>query len=162
MTEGSRGRHVVVFGGAGYIGSHLCRQLLAAGWRVTAFDRLLFGEHGVADLKGDTHFTLCRGDLRNLAEVSAVLETARRDKHSASAEDQASSVDVEETALSETKTSTGQRLKSTFANNDEVVETDRALSSGPGDAVSGEPRDQAELEAASAARKSSSSSPRLS
>ena len=74
MTEGGRGRHVVVFGGAGYIGSHLCRQLLAAGWRVTAFDRLLFGEHGVADLKGDAHFTLCRGDLRNLAEVSAVLE----------------------------------------------------------------------------------------
>jgi nucleoside-diphosphate-sugar epimerase len=74
MTEAGQGRHVVVFGGAGYIGSALCRQLLKAGWRVTAFDRLLFGEHGVEELKAESGFTLHRGDLRQLSEVSAVLE----------------------------------------------------------------------------------------
>jgi nucleoside-diphosphate-sugar epimerase len=74
MDEPDVQGHVVVFGGAGYIGSVLCRQLLEEGWRVTAFDRLLFGEHGVADLKANANFTLCRGDLRNLEDVSGVLQ----------------------------------------------------------------------------------------
>lgn len=36
-------RHAVVTGGAGYIGSLLCGELLRAGWRVTVLDDLLFG-----------------------------------------------------------------------------------------------------------------------
>lgn len=36
-------RHVLVTGGAGYIGSLLCGELLRAGWRVTVLDELLFG-----------------------------------------------------------------------------------------------------------------------
>lgn len=75
MIEMGMGRHVVVFGGAGYIGSSLCRQLLACGWRVTAFDYLLFGEHGIETLKGDAKFSLYRGDLRCLSDVSTVLQS---------------------------------------------------------------------------------------
>ena len=74
MAETGNGKHVVVFGGAGYIGSSLCRQLLDAGWRVTAFDRLLFGDHGIHELKQHAQFSLYCGDLRRLDEVSAVLQ----------------------------------------------------------------------------------------
>ncbi len=74
MVEAGKGRHVVVFGGAGYIGSALCRQLLARGWRVTVFDCLLFGEHGIEALKGDADISLYRGDLRCLNDVSTVLQ----------------------------------------------------------------------------------------
>jgi nucleoside-diphosphate-sugar epimerase len=74
MFEGGTGRHVVVFGGAGYIGSALCRQLLADGWRVTAFDLLLFGEHGIEELKKEANFTLLRGDLRNIDELSGIFQ----------------------------------------------------------------------------------------
>jgi dTDP-glucose 4,6-dehydratase len=33
-------RHAVVTGGAGFLGSHLCERLLAAGTRVTCIDDL--------------------------------------------------------------------------------------------------------------------------
>ena len=39
MTPG----HVLVTGGAGYIGSHTCLALLQAGWRVTVADNLSTG-----------------------------------------------------------------------------------------------------------------------
>lgn len=74
MVEVGKGRHVVVFGGAGYIGSALCRQLLENGWRVTAFDCLLFGEHGIEALKSKVGFSLFRGDMRCLNDVSTVLQ----------------------------------------------------------------------------------------
>lgn len=74
MGENIPKRHVVVFGGAGYLGSVLCRQLLDDGWRVTAFDRLLFGEDSIQDLKSNGDFTLFCGDLRKLDDVSAILQ----------------------------------------------------------------------------------------
>src|SRR4051794_27140622 len=36
-------KHIIVTGGAGFIGSHLCDTLLARGYRVTAVDNLLTG-----------------------------------------------------------------------------------------------------------------------
>ena len=74
MGPANEVKHVVVAGGAGYIGSVLSRQLLEAGYRVTVFDSLLFGEESVQELKASSDFTLVQGDLRHLEEVSAVLQ----------------------------------------------------------------------------------------
>ena len=67
-------KHVVVVGGAGYLGSVLVRQLLDTCVQVTAFEALLFSEEAVSDLKGNPRFTLFKGDLRNISALSAVLQ----------------------------------------------------------------------------------------
>ena len=43
---------VMVVGGAGYVGSVLCRELLTHGHEVRVLDSLLFGNRGIRDLEG--------------------------------------------------------------------------------------------------------------
>ncbi len=38
---------ILVTGGAGYVGSHLTRKLLARGHRVRVHDSLVYGNHGL-------------------------------------------------------------------------------------------------------------------
>jgi len=59
------GKRVVVFGGAGFVGSHLCERLLADGAaRVWAIDNLCTGSEGnVAALAKDARFELVRYDV---------------------------------------------------------------------------------------------------
>ncbi len=56
----------VVTGGAGFVGSHLCRALVDRGWRVIAVDNLLTGNRdNVSDLvaRGDECFVLVEHDV---------------------------------------------------------------------------------------------------
>ncbi|NLS97182.1 MAG: NAD(P)-dependent oxidoreductase [Planctomycetaceae bacterium] len=55
----------LVIGGAGYIGSALCRHLLERGHDVTVLDLLLFGREPLAALGGSEQFRLVQGDLRD-------------------------------------------------------------------------------------------------
>lgn len=59
-----QGATVLVTGGAGFIGSHLCERLLREGARVVAFDNLLTGrESNVAHLRERPSFTFMHGDV---------------------------------------------------------------------------------------------------
>ncbi|MEK9569176.1 MAG: SDR family oxidoreductase [Paracoccaceae bacterium] len=66
-------QHVLVTGGAGYAGSLLCPQLLASGYKVTAFDICYFGSDFLP--VNDPNFTLVEGDIRDTSKFKAALDS---------------------------------------------------------------------------------------
>ncbi len=66
---------VVVAGGAGFIGSHLCRALVARGDGVVCVDNLLTGEAGnVADLHDDARFEFVQHDVTTPLDLPAPID----------------------------------------------------------------------------------------
>ncbi|WP_225753525.1 UDP-glucuronic acid decarboxylase family protein [Actinotalea sp. Marseille-Q4924] len=69
-TDGGRTGRAVVTGGAGFLGSHLCTELLARGWEVVCLDNFLTGSPAnVAHLLGDERFQLVRCDVTDFIHV---------------------------------------------------------------------------------------------
>ncbi len=66
-------RRVLVIGGAGYIGSILCRDLLARGYSVRVLDALLYGKDAIELLEDHPRFELFQGDSRDIADVVAAM-----------------------------------------------------------------------------------------
>ncbi|EIE98174.1 UDP-glucuronic acid decarboxylase family protein [Saccharomonospora glauca] len=66
----SEGEHVVVIGGAGFLGSHVCERLLRYGYRVTCVDSLITGSaDNVSQLRHDRGFRFVELDVtRPLSE----------------------------------------------------------------------------------------------
>jgi dTDP-L-rhamnose 4-epimerase len=68
--------HVLITGGAGFIGRHVSDELLRRGYRVRVLDNLLGQVHGEVDrphgMNGDVE--LVRGDVRDGVAVSGVLD----------------------------------------------------------------------------------------
>lgn len=66
---------VLVTGAAGFLGSHLCDRLLAAGHRVIGMDNLVTGNpDNVAHLAGHKGFTLAQQDVSRYIEVSGPVD----------------------------------------------------------------------------------------
>ena len=69
------GAHVVVTGGAGFVGSHLCDRLLADGHQVTSLDNFVTGTPAnIAHLIGGPGFTCTRCDLTEFVHVPGPVE----------------------------------------------------------------------------------------
>jgi dTDP-glucose 4,6-dehydratase len=65
----------VVTGGAGFLGSHLCDRLLAAGCRVIALDNLLTGNpDNIAHLAGNQNFTFIRHDVTHFIYLAGPVD----------------------------------------------------------------------------------------
>ena len=76
MSATPSGRSVLVTGGAGFIGSHLCELLLAQGWEVFVLDDLSTGaEQNVAHLREDPGFHLI---VDSVLKSSVVNELVHR------------------------------------------------------------------------------------
>ena len=65
-----KGRHVLVTGGAGYIGSILCGELLRLGFRVTVIDNLLFGGNSLLAYLGHPAFAFHKADVREKIKMA--------------------------------------------------------------------------------------------
>lgn len=75
MNGGAGVRNILIVGGAGYIGSVLARELLAAGERVRVLDSLLYGNGAsIAALAEHPRFSFAHGDMRSPDDVRAALE----------------------------------------------------------------------------------------
>jgi nucleoside-diphosphate-sugar epimerase len=68
-----RHQHVLVTGGAGYVGSNLVPKLLAAGYGVTVLDLYLYDEQLFAAHKHNPKLKEVKGDLRDAAVVKKAL-----------------------------------------------------------------------------------------
>jgi nucleoside-diphosphate-sugar epimerase len=65
---------VLVTGGAGFIGSHLCRALLERGAQVVCVDNLITGTlENISDLAGRSGFVFAFGDMANRNAVETVV-----------------------------------------------------------------------------------------
>src|SRR5690606_25773647 len=61
--------HILVTGGAGFIGSNLCETLLNNGNEVTCLDNFATGKReNIDSLLSNPKFTLIEGDIRNLSD----------------------------------------------------------------------------------------------
>ena len=65
---------VLVTGGAGYVGSHLLRKMLQRGYRVRVLDSLLYGDQGILALRGNPHFELLKGDIRDRDQLARAVK----------------------------------------------------------------------------------------
>jgi len=68
--------HVLVTGGAGYIGSILVPALLARRHRVTVIDNMLYHQASLLDCCGDPALEVVRGDARDRDLIARSLKTA--------------------------------------------------------------------------------------
>ena len=68
-------RHVVITGGAGYIGSLLTSELLRANYRVTVLDSLLFGGESIVPFLHHPNFHFVKADV---TEPRAVRDALKR------------------------------------------------------------------------------------
>ena len=65
--------HVLVVGGAGYIGSVLTEQLLNAGYRVRILDLELFGSDSLMSMANNSRLEFQHGDFRNVEDAARAL-----------------------------------------------------------------------------------------
>lgn len=67
---------VLVTGGAGFIGSHLCRRLVKDGHEVVAIDNLSNGsKDNLNDVIKDTRFSLYEFDVNNPIKLRRVFDS---------------------------------------------------------------------------------------
>lgn len=68
-------RRVLITGGAGFIGSNLCEDLLECGNEVVCLDNFVTGHRkNVSDFHNNKNFRLIEGDIRNLSDCRKACE----------------------------------------------------------------------------------------
>ena len=65
--------HVLVTGGAGYVGSGLLRDLLSQGYYVTCVDKLMFGGESLLDIWHNDNFTFIKCDVNDWDAFNSIL-----------------------------------------------------------------------------------------
>ena len=72
-------KNVLVTGGAGYVGSGLCRVLLNDGYKVFCVDNLLFGGESILGIWHHPNFVFYKCDITKVDQLDRILEKTRYD-----------------------------------------------------------------------------------
>jgi len=75
---------IVVTGGAGYLGSGLCRRLLEENHEVKCLDNLIYGIEPIRPLLENKNFQLLEGDTRDMTTITTAINGAEAVIHLAS------------------------------------------------------------------------------
>ena len=67
-------KSVLIVGGAGYLGSMICKKLLEKGYFVRVLDNLMFGDKGITSMNGNENFELIKGDMRNVNDLVEAIK----------------------------------------------------------------------------------------
>jgi nucleoside-diphosphate-sugar epimerase len=70
------GQHILITGGAGYLGSIATARFLEAGHRVTVLDNLMYGQHSLFHLCADPRFQFVLGDARDERVLAPLVQEA--------------------------------------------------------------------------------------
>ena len=68
-------KNILVTGGAGYIGSVVCKDLIEIGYKVTCLDNLLFGDASVKGLIANKNFKLIKADINSKNDIDLILSS---------------------------------------------------------------------------------------
>jgi nucleoside-diphosphate-sugar epimerase len=68
--------HVLITGGAGYLGSVLSEAMLNAGYQITVVDNLMYGQHSLFHLCANPAFDFVRGDVRDEGLMGRIIKDA--------------------------------------------------------------------------------------
>lgn len=75
IKEKLSGKNILVTGGAGFIGSNLCEELLSLGANVTCLDNFSTGlRENLEAIKENPNFRLIEGDIRSLEDCKTACE----------------------------------------------------------------------------------------
>ena len=89
---------ILVTGGAGFLGSILCRELLDDGYKVRVLDNLIYGDEGIKDLYGRNNFEFINGNMTDVCDVLSAMDDVDAIIHlGALVGDNASDVNAEDT-----------------------------------------------------------------
>jgi len=72
----SKQEHILVTGGAGYIGSVLVPMLLQAGYSITVLDNFLYNQESLTDVCHYKELEIIHGDVRNKDLMQQVIKKA--------------------------------------------------------------------------------------
>jgi len=67
-------KKILIIGGAGYLGSVLCRKLLERKYKVRILDLFLFGEGSLEGIKDDPNLEITKGDMRDITCLTRALK----------------------------------------------------------------------------------------
>ncbi|MBI5098525.1 MAG: NAD-dependent epimerase/dehydratase [Nitrospirae bacterium] len=70
------GYHILITGGAGYLGSVLTPELLRSGHKVTVLDNFMFGQNSLLECCANENFNVTRGDAREEDVLKPLLKDA--------------------------------------------------------------------------------------
>ena len=77
---------ILVTGGAGFIGSHLCERLISEGHEVTAIDNFSTGDAlNLIGLAGSSNFNLVKGSILDITILNPLVRDAQYIFHLAAA-----------------------------------------------------------------------------